>query len=101
MYQTARTGTASYTIPGFTAGSTHLVRLHFAETYWTMTGQRVFNLSLNGTAVLSAFDIVTAAGAPNKAVIREFIEPAGAGGSYVIQMTSITDKALLAAIEIY
>ena len=86
---------------GFTAGSTHLVRLHFAETYWTMAGQRVFNLSLNGTAVLSAFDIVATAGAPNKAVTSEFIQPATAGGTYVIQLTSVTDKALISGIEIY
>jgi hypothetical protein len=101
VYQTARTGTASYTIPGFTAGSTHLVRLHFAEIYWTMAAQRVFNVALNGTAVLTNFDVVATAGAANKAVIREYIQPASTTGTYVIQLTSVTDKALISGIEIY
>src|SRR5260370_42257087 len=51
VYQTARVTatvgagtTVSYTIPGFVAGSNQLVRLHFAETFHTRTGQRVFNV---------------------------------------------------------
>ncbi len=33
VYQTARKGTFSYTIGGFAASSSHVVRLHFAETW--------------------------------------------------------------------
>src|SRR5713226_3270307 len=45
VYQSIRFGNFSYTIPGFTPGSTHTVRLHFAETFWTAARQRVFNVS--------------------------------------------------------
>uniref|UniRef100_UPI002ACC0580 malectin domain-containing carbohydrate-binding protein n=1 Tax=Thermogemmatispora sp. TaxID=1968838 RepID=UPI002ACC0580 len=35
VYQTARLGNFSYTIPNLTPGANYTVRLHFAETYWT------------------------------------------------------------------
>src|SRR6266404_8584556 len=47
VYQTARTGSFSYTVPGFNPGSIHTVRLHFAETYFSTTGSRTFNVSIN------------------------------------------------------
>jgi beta-galactosidase len=100
VYQTGRTGAFTYTIPGFTAGSSHTVRLHFADTYFSTTGSRVFNVSLNGTQVLTSFDIVAAAGAQNKAVIKPFTSAANASGQYVIQTTSVTNQALISGIEI-
>jgi F5/8 type C domain/Malectin domain/PQQ-like domain/PQQ enzyme repeat len=100
VYQTARVGTFTYTIPGFTAGSNHLVRLHFAETFFDTIGSRVFNVSINGTQVLANFDIRAAAGAKNKAIVREFTQPANASGAYVIVFTKITDNSLVSGIEI-
>jgi hypothetical protein len=100
VYQTARVGTFSYTIGGFTAASSHTVRLHFAETYWTAAGKRVFNVSINGTQVLSAFDIFKVAPGQNKALVQEFTKNADASGRYVIQFTPTADKALISGIEI-
>ncbi len=107
VYQTARvtatTGagtTISYTIPGFTAGSSHTVRLHFAETFWTAAGQRVFNVSINGTQVLSNFDIFATAGAMNKAVVEQFTATANVSGQIDIIFTTVTDKALISGIEV-
>src|SRR5713101_4379161 len=100
VYQTARVGNFTYTIPGFTAGSSHTVRLHFAETYWTASGQRKFNVSINGTQVLTSFDIFETAGAMNKAVIQQFTGNANAAGQYVIQFTSVIDKSLVSGIEV-
>jgi hypothetical protein len=101
VYQTARIGTCTYTIPGFTAGSSHQVRLHFAETFWTMAGQRVFNVSINGTQVLTGFDIIKAAGAANRANIQEFSATASSSGSIVITFTTVTDNSLISGIEIH
>jgi hypothetical protein len=56
VYQTARIGNFSYTIAGFTPGSSHTVRLHFAETFWTAAGKRRFNVSINGAQVLTDFE---------------------------------------------
>ncbi|HLQ51519.1 MAG TPA: malectin domain-containing carbohydrate-binding protein, partial [Terriglobales bacterium] len=107
VYQTARvtatTGagtTFSYTIPGFTAGSSHTVRLHFAETFWTAAGQRIFNVSINGTQVLSNFDIFATAGAMSKAVVEQFTATANASGQIDIVFTTVTDKALVSGIEV-
>jgi outer membrane protein assembly factor BamB len=100
VYQTARIGNFTYTIPGFTAGSSHTVRLHFAETFWTAAGKRRFNVSINGTQVLTNFDIFATAGAMNKATIQQFTGNANASGQYVIQFTAVLDKSLVSGIEV-
>ena len=48
------------------------VRLHFAELERAQTGQRVFDVKLQGQTVLAGFDIAQAAGGTNRAVTREF-----------------------------
>ncbi len=102
VYQTARIGNFTYTIPAaaFAAGSSHTVRLHFAETFWTTAGARVFNVSINGTQVLTNFDIFAAAGGMNKAFIAQFTENANSNGQYVIQFTTVKDNSLVSGIEI-
>jgi chitodextrinase len=109
VYQSARIATTTsggptsftYTIPGFTAGSSHLVRLHFAETFWTTARQRMFNVAINGTQVLTGFDIFATAGAQNRANIQEFTTTASSSGSIVITFTSVVDNALISGIEIH
>ena len=105
VYQTARIATTTvrsftYTIPGFVAGSSHTVRLHFAETFFTTAGSRVFNVTINGTQVLTGFDIFKAAGGTNIANIQQFTENANSSGQYVITFTSVTNNALISGIEI-
>jgi hypothetical protein len=100
VYQTGRDGNFTYTIPGFTAGSSHTVRLHFAETFWTAAGLRIFNVSINGTTVLTDFDIFAAAGAMNKAVIEQFTVNANSSGQYVMQFATVKDNSLINGIEI-
>jgi hypothetical protein len=100
VYQSNRYGTFSYTVPGLTAGGSYTVRLHFAETYWTATGQRTFNVSINGTQVLSNFDIVAAAGGANKAVVEQFSATANSSGQIVLQFTTVKDNAQVNGIEI-
>ena len=51
---------------------TYTVRLYFAETYWSAAGKRIFNVSINGTQVLTNFDIVAAAGAAKKGIVKSF-----------------------------
>ena len=100
VYQTGRDGNFTYTIPGFAAGSSHTVRLHFAETFWSAAGSRIFNVSINGTQVLSNFDIFVAAGAKNKAIIEQFTANANSSGQYVIKFTTVKDNSLVNGIEI-
>jgi beta-glucanase (GH16 family) len=100
VYQKGRDGNFTYTIGGFTAGSMHTLRLHFAETYWTAAGKREFNASINGTTVLTHFDIFATAGGENIANIQQFSEAANASGQYVIVFTSVIDNSLINGIEI-
>ncbi|MGC2421204.1 MAG: malectin domain-containing carbohydrate-binding protein [Candidatus Acidiferrales bacterium] len=100
VYQTARVGNFTYTIGGFTAGSSHNVRLHFCETYFSTTGSRTFNVSINGTQVLTDFDIVAASGGKNIANIQQFSEAANSSGQYVIVFTSVVNQSLISGIEI-
>jgi hypothetical protein len=100
VYQTARIGNFTYTMPGFTAGSSHTVRLHFAETYFATAGSRTFNVRINGSQVLTNFDIFAAAGAKNKAIVQSFSANADGAGSYAVQFTSVVNNSLLSGIEI-
>jgi beta-glucanase (GH16 family) len=99
VYQAERYGNMTYTFPGLISGVTYKVRLHSAETYWDAVGERRFNVTINGTQVLSNFDIIAAAGAPNKAVIHEFNTVAN-GGQIVVQYSTVTDNARASGIEI-
>jgi hypothetical protein len=57
-------------------------------------------VSINGTTVLTNFDIVATAGGMNKAVIEQFTEPASSTGNYVITFTSVINQSLVSGIEI-
>jgi Malectin domain len=100
VYQTGRTGNFSYTLSGFAPSSAHTVRLHFAETYFSTTGSRTFNVSINGARVLTNFDIAAASGGKNVAVIKEFTQPASATGDYVITFSSVVNQSLVSGIEV-
>ena len=55
VYQSERwgTGSMSYTLSGLLANTTYAIRLHFAEVYYTAARQRLINIAVNGTGVLS------------------------------------------------
>ena len=99
VYQSERFGNFTYTFAGLTTGVNYKVRLHFAEYYWSAVGQRKFNASINGTQVLTNFDIIAVAGAANKATIQEFIVTPS-NGQIVIQYTTVTDNAKSSGVEI-
>jgi hypothetical protein len=103
VYQTAHLGPVTYALPAVWApGSSHTVRLHFAETWsGAVVGTRQFNVSINGTQVLYHFDILTATnGVHNKANIQAFSEKADSTGAYTIAFTNYKNSALISAIEV-
>ena len=100
VYQHNRYGNFTYTIPGFTAGATYTIRLHFAEEYWTTAGSRIFNVLIDGTQVLANFDIFATAGGEYKAVVEQFTEVAPANGTFTIQFSTVKDNAQVNGIEI-
>jgi hypothetical protein len=92
----------SFPVP---AGRQYRVRLHFAEIFDDGAGQRLENIAINGQPVLKAFDIFTAAGGLNKAVVKDFarIRP-DADGNIVVRVTaspgSPDQNAKISGIEI-
>jgi hypothetical protein len=96
LYQTERFGNLQYqfTVPS----GTYTVNLKFAEIWWTQAGQRVFNVTINGAAVLTNFDIIAAAGSPNQAIDRAFT--VSSTGTITIQFAAVVDNAKISAIEI-
>ncbi len=100
VYQSNRYGNFTYTIPGLTANSSYTVRLHFAEEYWTTAGKRVFNVNINGTQVLTNFDIFATAGGEYKAVVEQFSATATGSGTIAIQFVTVTDNAQVNGIEV-
>jgi glucosylceramidase len=100
VYQTERYGSLSYVIPGMVAGKSYTVRLHFAEIYWTASGQRLFNVAINGTQVLTNFDVFATAGGKNIAIVEPFTATADSSGQITIQLTSVVDNAKISGIEI-
>jgi poly(3-hydroxybutyrate) depolymerase len=100
LFNNERYGEITYTIPGFTAGGTYAVTLYFAETYLTSSGSRVFNVSINGTTVLSNFDIYAAAGGQDRATAQSFTTTADSSGQIVIQFTSVTENPKINGISV-
>lgn len=100
VYLTQRNGAFSYTIPGLAPGAQYTVLLHFAETYFSATGKRVFNVAINGTTVLSNFDIYSLVG-ENAALVEQFTATANSSGQIVIAYSKGTnDQPSAAGVEI-
>jgi len=102
VYQTERWNNNTYTFPSLIGGASYKVRLHFAEIYWNSAGVRVFNVFINGTQVLTNYDVFVDAGAKNKAIIKEFTTRPNSSSQITIQYSNITgkDNAKSSGIEI-
>jgi chitinase len=100
VYQHGRKSTCTYTIPGLTAGGSYTVRLDFCEYAATAAGQRTFNVSINGTQVLTNFDIFAAAGGEFIANAQSFTATANSSGQVVIALTTVVNNVLIAGVEV-
>ena len=102
LYQTERYGNFTYEIPVLGTGN-HLVRLHFAEIYYGVQvsgdqGDRIFNVSIENTPVLSNFDILKQV-APATALVEEFSVSVN-DGLATIEFSSIKGDPKISAIEV-
>jgi hypothetical protein len=98
LYLSLRFGTSfSYNIP--TVNGSYTLRLHFAETGYSASNQRLFDVDVNGSRVLSNFDVFAAAGGANRALVQSF-QVNVTNGSLPIVFTSIRNNAFINAIEL-
>ncbi len=96
LYQTERYGNFSYNIP--LANGNYNVTLKFAEIYWGSAGERVFNVSMQGTRVITNLDIYAQVG---KDVAYDVTIPVSVtSGTLNITFTTVVDNAKVSAIEI-
>ncbi len=77
----------------------YTVRLHFAEPEKIQSGQRVFDLSLQGKPVLENLDITAQAGGSHRAVVHEF-KGIKASTTLKLDLKPIAGRTLLSGIEI-
>ncbi len=97
----ANGGSFGYSIP--VSNGTYSVRLHFAETYFGVaapggTGSRVFNVTAEGKAILTNYDIYKEVGANAASVKTATV--AVADGTLSLSFNSVVEKALVSAIEV-
>ncbi len=98
LYQTETVGSSfSYNLP--LLNGTYSLNLLFAETQGKTKGQCLFNVSANGKALLTGFDIYAAAGGANKAVVETF-PVSVTNGHLSLTFTATTGQASVAAISV-
>jgi len=102
VYADAHQGGVTYTIPSLSATRTYTVVLHFAELFFTTANSRQFNVSINGTKVLTNFDIFATAGNDNfTATVQSFANIMPVNGQIVIAFSNgAHDQPMVNGIEI-
>jgi hypothetical protein len=103
IYHTGRQGNFSYAIP--LRQGVYELHLHFAEIFFGLTAgadtQRVFDVSINGAPLMTAFDIAKDAGGVYIADEKIFkdVSP-GKDGFLRLGFSSVQSQALLNGIEV-
>ncbi len=85
VWQTFRYGYGAfgYNLTGLTPGASYTLALDFATSY-AAAGQQQFNVGINGTQVLTNFDIFAAAGGKDKAIQKSFTATANTSGQLAL-----------------
>jgi malectin (di-glucose binding ER protein) len=100
VLQTNRHGQMTYRMGGFTPGSSRRVTLYFVEHFWTAAGKRMFDVIINGSEVLTDFDVFADAGGQYIAVQHTFTAAANSSGEVVVQFVSDVDNPIVNGIVV-
>lgn len=99
LYQSEHFAPGAFSYNYFVPNGTYTVTLKFAEVFFTSVGQRVFNVTLNGTPILSNYDVVQQAGGAFMAVDQTFPVTVN-NGVITIAFTPVTSAPKVNAIQI-
>jgi hypothetical protein len=99
LYQSERWNTGSLNYNFAVPSGWYVVTLKFAETFFTASGQRKFDILLNGRTVQSSFDIFAQAGGADRAVDLSY-EVSDTNGQIAIQLNPVLDHPKISAIQI-
>src|SRR5262249_21601204 len=77
----------------------YTVRLHFAELFFNATGVRRFNVNVQGTRVLSNFDIYGQAG--KASLITKSFNTTVTTGTLIVSFGKVFDNAVIQALDVY
>lgn len=107
LFASERYGNFSYMIP-VAAGGKYRLRLHFCERWFGPEthagggkGSRVFDVTANGRALLTAFDVFEQAGGTDIPLVKEFAGvEANSQGKLILHFIPRENYALLNAIEV-
>jgi Ca2+-binding RTX toxin-like protein len=98
IYYSYRSGSSfSYSLP--VANGTYKLVLNFVDPTSTAAGQRKFNVTAEGTQVLTNFDIVAAAG--RKTAISKAFTVTVTNGTLTISLKPVVGSAILSGIVLY
>src|SRR5207244_6226146 len=96
LYTTERYG--NFTFTAQVPNGDYTVTLKFAEIHWSSAGQRVFNVSINGTQVLHDFDILTEV--PPNTALDKTVPVSVANGTVTITFQTVVDNAKVSSLQI-
>jgi hypothetical protein len=99
LYQSERFQEGPFEYRFCVPNGAYTVRLKFAEIWFDTAGKRIFDVAVNGSTVLSKFDVAVAANGSSRAVDRDFRISVG-DGRLVIQFRPIVSNPKISAIEI-
>jgi hypothetical protein len=101
LYDSNRWGTdLRYDVPVGDSSATYDVTLHFAETYWSSAGSRVFDVLVEGATELAGFDPYAAAGGQTTAVSRTVTGVTPSNGTVSIDFAVQADNPMISGIEV-
>lgn len=80
----------------------YTLKLHFAECWFGhhMAGTRLFHVDVNGSRVLSNFDISAQAGGPNIALVTSFSNQQVTDGFVTVDFVNVLNGPVVAAVEL-
>jgi hypothetical protein len=96
IYQTERYKLTGYALP--TVNGNYTVRLHFAETFYTSAGKRIFSVNVEGTPITN-IDVFAEAGGLHIALIKT-VNVTVADGQLNLSFTSSVAETMIDGIEV-